>query len=206
MNTDLNDLTLLPLNQPYNSEPWYYDGTEAVTEIPNPDIVDWILVELRDALEASSASSGTVVAQQAALLLNNGSIVGLDGASFLQYDVPIVHQLFAVIWQRNHLAIMSADALIRNTEGLYIYEFSTSASQAYEEGQIHLGDGIYGMIGGDSNADGIINESDAIQTWIPQAGTAGYLSGDINLNGQVNNPDKNDIWFENLNQESQVPE
>ena len=62
------------------------------------------------------------------------------------------------------------------------------------------------MIGGDANADGIINESDGIQSWIPQAGTAGYVNGDINLNGQVNNPDKNDIWFENLNQESQVPE
>ena len=51
MNTTFNDNGILPLNQPYNTAPWYYPGTESVASIPNPDIVDWVLVELRDATE-----------------------------------------------------------------------------------------------------------------------------------------------------------
>ncbi len=47
MNTTLNQGTLIPLNQPYNTAPWNYNGTENVTNIP-PDIVDWVLVELRE--------------------------------------------------------------------------------------------------------------------------------------------------------------
>ena len=31
MNTELNDLNLLPITQPYNAEPWFYDGTETVS-------------------------------------------------------------------------------------------------------------------------------------------------------------------------------
>ena len=46
MNTFLN--TILPLNQPFNVAPWNYTGTESVTTLPNPFIVDWILVELRE--------------------------------------------------------------------------------------------------------------------------------------------------------------
>ncbi|MBN1338239.1 MAG: right-handed parallel beta-helix repeat-containing protein, partial [Bacteroidales bacterium] len=49
MNTTLNSGGHLPLSQPYNQAPWYYSGTEAVTAIPNTDVVDWVLIELRDA-------------------------------------------------------------------------------------------------------------------------------------------------------------
>ncbi len=52
MNTDLTDLTYVPLNQPYNTSPWNYTGTESVGSIPNSDVVDWILIELRDAANA----------------------------------------------------------------------------------------------------------------------------------------------------------
>ncbi len=47
MNTTLNQGALIPLNQPYNTAPWNYNGTENVTIIP-PDIVDWVLLELRE--------------------------------------------------------------------------------------------------------------------------------------------------------------
>ena len=206
MNTDLVDLTILPLNQPYNTVPWNYDGTESLTDIPDPDVVDWILVELRDAPDPASATAATRIAQQAGLLLNNGNIVGLDGSSLLYSTESINQQLFVVIWHRNHISIMSTSALVPTPEGLYSYDFTTADSQAYGNGQNYLENGIYGMIGGDANADGIINEADAVQSWMPQAGTAGYFNGDLNLNGQVNNPDKNDTWFQNLNLESQVPD
>ncbi len=205
MSTDLNDQGLLPLNQPYLSGPWFYTGTESAVEIPNSEIVDWLLVELRDATDAISAISATTVARQAAFLLNNGNIVGIDGEALLQFDVPIEHQLYAVVWHRNHLSVMSANPLTRNPEGLYIYDFSFSSSQAHENGQLDLGGGIYGMYGGDLVPDGEINDLYDILFWILETGTSGYLNTDANLDGQINNQDKNDYWFKNLGSETKVP-
>ena len=83
MNTNLNSLGLIPLSQPYNTEPWNYSCTENVPEIPNPEIVDWVLIELRDAADAASANTATTIARRAVFLLNDGRIVGLDGSSRL---------------------------------------------------------------------------------------------------------------------------
>jgi hypothetical protein len=47
MTTILNAEGLIPLSQPYNNVPWNYNGTEYVGSIPNTDIVDWVLIELR---------------------------------------------------------------------------------------------------------------------------------------------------------------
>ena len=79
--------------------------------IPNVNIVDWVLVELRDAVNAASATKATAVAQLPAFILNNGNIVGLDGVSNLQFSNIITNNLFVVIYQRNHISIMSATAV-----------------------------------------------------------------------------------------------
>ena len=206
MDTHLTDLNLLPSSQPYNTEPWNYAGTETLPGPPNPDVVDWVLVELRDASDAASAITGTQVARQAALLLNDGMVVGVDGLSTIQFNTPINQQAFVVIWHRNHLGIMSAIALTIDPEGLCTYDFTTAITQAYGDGQNDLGNGLFGMIAGDADANGIIDLSDDAQTWILEAGSAGYLNGDIDLDGQVNNPDKNDWWLQNLGEECQIPE
>ena len=78
MKTDLN--LILPLGQPYYTAPWNYTGTESVASIPNSNVVDWVLVELRETTgDASTASSDSIIAQKAAFILNDGSVVGLDG-------------------------------------------------------------------------------------------------------------------------------
>ncbi len=82
MFTNLNP-ELLPLEQPYNTAPWYYNGNESVTEIPSADIVDWCLVEVRDAASPDVANSFTTKGRKAAFLLKNGDIVDIDGSSKL---------------------------------------------------------------------------------------------------------------------------
>lgn len=103
MATILNTEEILPFAQPYNIAPWNYTGDESVTAIPNIDIVDWVLVELRDAIEAQYATGSTVIARQAAFLLNDGAVVDIDGYSNLQFKETIQNGLFTVIWHRNHL-------------------------------------------------------------------------------------------------------
>ena len=206
MNTDLNNAVRLPLAQPYNILPWNYTGTENVVSIPNPDVVDWILVELRDATIASAAIPATIIAQKAALLLKDGSVVDLDGSSNLEFDIDITDQLFVVVQHRNHLGIMSAIPLIE-TGNAYSYDFSITSGQAYgADSQKDLGSGIFGMYAGDANADGIVNDNDGTDFWYLETGQSGYLGSDVNLNGQSNNQDKNDYWLFNYNKFSQIPE
>jgi len=203
MNTDLTSLTILPLNQPYNTTPWEYTGTESVGSIPNPNVVDWILLELRDAPNAAAATSGTMIAQQACFLLNDGFVVDLDGSSNLQFDVSVSQQLFVVIWNRNHLGVMSANPLA-DVAGIYSYDFTISDSQAYNSGQKNIG-GVYCMYAGDANADNVVNDLDKTGSWLTEAGLTGYLNSDLNFDGQSNNMDKNDIWQANYNEQCQVP-
>ncbi|MBC8485604.1 MAG: hypothetical protein H8D45_06145 [Bacteroidetes bacterium] len=204
MNTDLNNLSMLPLDQPYNSAPWNYGGTESVTSIPNTDVVDWVLIELRDAPDAASATSEAMVAQKAVFLLNNGSVVDLNGTSILSFNHLIIQSLFVVIWHRNHLGIMSANP-VTESGGIYTYDFSIPAGQAYgTDAQKNLEGGVYGMFGGDANGDGDVNTDDKI-IWANQAGTQGYKSADFTMNGQVDNVGKNDIWQQNIGESSQLP-
>jgi len=204
MDTDLNIAGLIPLSQPYNTSPWNYAGSESVASIPNTDVIDWVLVEIRDATDAGSATPATISEQHAAFLLNNGLIVDTDGSSILQLNNSITHQLFVVLWHRNHLGIMSASGLVESG-GVFSYDFTTGAGQAYNSGQKDLGSGVYGMFSADANADGDINTTDKT-LWETTAGKTGYLQEDFNLDGQVNNPDKNEMWVPNEGEGSQVPE
>ena len=207
MNTELNSNLVIPLSQPFNIAPWNYTGSESVASIPNANVVDWVLVELRDASDAASATSGTMIEQQAAFLLNEGSIVGLNGLSLLSFNHSIIQSLFVVIWHRNHLGIISHYPLTE-TVGIYSYDFTTLADQVLGNltGYKEIVSGIYGMVGGDGNADGIIGSSDKLIIWEEQTGASGYIMGDFNLDGQVTNQDKNDIWINNAAKNDQVPD
>ena len=196
---------ILPFTQPYNTTPWNYTGTENVASIPNANVVDWVLIELRDATNVASATSATMIDQKAAFLLSNGKVVGLDGASTLQFSNSLTQQLYVVVWHRNHLGVMTSTS-VTESGGIYTYNFSTGAGQAYGGTSAHkqIGPGVWGMIGGDGDKDGQITASDESLIWESQAGTKGYLESDYNLNTQTDNKDKNDIWAPNQGAGSQV--
>ncbi len=198
---------MLPLTQPYNISPWNYSGSESVVSIPNADITDWVLIEFRDATAAALATSQTIIEKQAAFLLNNGSVVGLDGASLLQLNSLPTQQLFTVIYHRNHLGIMSANPLSIDGNN-YSYDFTNSPLSVFggEDAHSEIAPGIWGMAASDGNADGTVNIIDKSDIWIMQAGLQGYLKGDYNLNSQIENSDKNDIWLPNVNKNSFIPD
>ena len=201
--TTLNNLGLLPISQPFNTIPWNYSGTETVVSIPRTDIVDWVLIELRDTTDATLATPETVIARQAAFLLSNGEIVDMDGNGAFPITTSISNNLFVVVYHRNHLPIMSANA-VSESAGVYTYDFTTAITQAYLSGEKLL-NGRAVMIGGDINADRSINNTD-INLWKTEAGTKGYETADTKMDGEVDNKDKNDIWSNNNNSSSTVPE
>ncbi len=202
MTTTINGI--LPINQPFSGSPWNYSGTESVSNIPNADVVDWVLVDFRDATDAASASSATIVNYQAGFLLKDGSIVDLDGSSPMQTQRFLEHGLFPVVHTRNHLDVISA-AAVPQFNGIYAYDFTTAAGKAYENTQADLGDGSYGLLGGDTNGDGTIDINDLTDNWNSESGTAGYLPSDLNYDGQSNNKDKNDVWLHNTGVTGSVP-
>ena len=95
-NMDNNLTTTLPLTSPFSADP------ETVNDIP-PNVVDWVLVELRD-----KNNSTSIIASESAFILKNGQIVDLDGVN------PVVFcafndEYYISIKHRNHLYVMSAN-------------------------------------------------------------------------------------------------
>ena len=209
MGTELNDSGLLPLNQPYNVSPWNYDGTETVAFIPNENVVDWVLIELRDTTQADRATPESTVALRAAFLLSDGTVVDIDGSSPVSFDIPGINwNLFIVVHHRNHLDIMSS-YIPDYADGVYSYDYTFAQSRVFNSlygGYKELFPDKWGMVAGDYNGDGVVDDSDKAVVWSQSAGQAGYYQADADLDGEVDNLDKNDFWTENRNDTSQVPE
>jgi PKD repeat protein len=208
MSTVLNANNSLPLIQPFNVAPWFYNGGESVIGIPDPEIVDWVLIELRETSgDASTANSLKAIGRMAAFVKSDGSIIAKDGINLPEFELMVADNLFVVIWHRNHLGIISAVPVIRSGEN-YIYDFSSSDTQAYGgvNAQKQLTSNIWGMIAADGNSDGTIDDSDRNYPWMIEAGLSGYYFGDYNLDNQVNNLDKNDYWLPNTGKSSYVPD
>jgi len=205
MHTDLHASGNLPYDQPYNTAPWNYDGTETQSLSPEIEAVDWVYIEFRETDgDASTATPDNFLDHQAAILLADGTIVKPDGINSIQYTGHITENIYVIIHHRNHLSVMSATALT-GFVGSYSYNFTDALSKAYLDGQKDLTGGYFGMIGGNSDGNGIVDENDKDSYWSVDAGNTGYFESDLNLDGQVNNQDKADIWEENLNLDSKVP-
>jgi len=208
MDTDLNGDGLLPLSQPYGVPPWNYPGAESVSSIPNAGVVDWVLVELRETTGGASTATGDkVIARRAGFILQDGSIRDVDGSNLVRFPVKVNANLHAVIYHRNHLSVMAGNALAV-TSGIFQYDFSTGAAQAYGgvNGHKQIAAGIWGMTGADGNANKQVNNADKLDVWKPQSGTNGYKAGDFNMDSQVDNSDKVDVWKPNSGLGSQVPD
>ena len=220
MRTTLNDLQMLPgqayqdganvfytpSGQPYNTEPWNYDGAEgslfdtggSVGNAGYPaTVVDWVLVSLRNTAGAGYQK----ICEKAALLLSDGTIEMLEG--FDCCDLDMNGSYYLVVEHRNHLLVMS-HVPVQVVAGTLTYDFTAQQSYILPGsglwGQKEV-DGIFFMFGGNGNqsanadSDTDINADDQ-STWESHNGRQGYRSGDYNLNGDTNSNDRI-IWERN---------
>ena len=203
MRTNLVALADFPAGQPYaapafDGTPLDYDGVEAATAPATA--VDWVLVRLR-----TGTGPGTVVGTRAALLLRDGRVVDVDGASPVGFPGVAPGAYYVVVGHRNHLAVMSAGA-VTFPSGVGAYTFTTAEAQAYGTGAMRaLTGGVFALFGGDGNGSGDVSAADRNAVWRPQNGLAGYRSGDFNLSGDVSAVDRNAFWRPNNGRASQVP-
>jgi uncharacterized protein (TIGR02145 family) len=206
MTNKLNLSGYLPLSQPYNSPPWNYYGTENVTDIPNSNVIDWVLVELIKNNPYPPPQFNTV-ARQAAFILHDGSITGLDGNIALEFNLPDTDSFYVFVHHRNHLPVMSVTTLTQ-TNGAYTFDFTQDSGMAIQGNQSmkQLAPDTWGIISGDGNADGQINNSDKNEIWFAQLNNSGYFSGDYNMDGKVNEIDLAGKWKTNSGKGSWKPD
>lgn len=208
MNTALFDNVILPIDQPFNTGPWNYDGLQTLTAPAEAEVVDWVYIQFRETDEdASTATEDKLLDHQAAIVLADGTIATPDGNPNIYFNGNIVDNLYIVIYSRNHLSVMSSIPLVEIFSA-YSYDFTSDLTKAYSsdaDGHKLLGGGIYGMFGGDSDGYGTVDIDDKDLNWTTDAGIGGYYNSDLNFDGQVDNTDKNTIWEPNLEISTQVP-
>ncbi len=177
MRTDLNSSKFLPLNQPYNVEPWNINREIIINNIAE-NYVDWVLVQVRDDLTNTKYTKEAILTEDGIVLNPDGSSFSFLGLSSGEYYLVIKH--------RNHLSIMSAQKVLIEKSKSVEYNFTDSQSKAYgENSMVRLDDSKYAMIAGDGDANGVINVLDfgAVANNIL---LRGYTQGDTDMNGSVN--------------------
>ncbi len=197
MSTNLNPADL-PLAQPYDDAAYTgtqleYNGTETVSDWTGAraSVVDWVLVELRTTTAATST-----FAARAGLLLDDGTIVDIDGTSALGFSAQPAGSYYIVVRHRNHLAVMSASPIAMDATTPTLYDFSTAQSQAFGTNPMkEIETGVFGMYSGDADGSTSVGASDNT-IWLGENGTAGYLVSDYDLSGSVTATD-NTIWLGN---------
>lgn len=189
MSRTLNTAGLLPQSQPYNTAPWHHNGTESLSSIPQ-EMTDWVLVELR-------SDPTSVVARRAAVLRSDGTLADTSGNANIRFYVP-GDQYHVVIHHRNHLPVMTAQAVSVNDT--LVYDFSdTLQYPVYGRSVILTSHNTPAMIAGDINHDDFLRYSGAgndrsliLQRITGISGSSsinttvqGYYREDLNMNGVV---------------------
>ncbi|MFK7972562.1 MAG: PKD-like domain-containing protein, partial [Bacteroidia bacterium] len=201
MRTTLNQAQLIPSQEPYTGLGYTFvgGGSEQMTTTAqqNQDVVDWVLVELRD-----SVSPNIVVHSRAALLLKDGRIVDVNGVDDVQINIANTVSYFVAIIHRNHLGLMTANPI---QPGVAV-DFSDPSLVVYggiNAREIRNGSAL--MFAGDADGNGQVQNVDDALLWRPFAGQSGYKGADYNLDGQVQNSDRVLIWTRNVGRGTNIP-
>lgn len=190
MRTSLNELGLLPLSQPYNVAPWHYDGDEHVESFA-ADVVDWVLVELRDAATAEAAAAKTSFSKMALLLTGDGRLLSPDMIlPGLDDGLEIEEGLFVVVRHRNHIDILSAAPLaFDEASNAYSVDLSASADKVFGGSAaynlIDEGRSLHAMVAGDADGDGSILPADRLLFREGFGIADDYNEADYDMDGEV---------------------
>ena len=194
MNDQLRVLSAFPQSDPYPGLGYAHTAVLASASIPSGvlnvigdnAIVDWVVLELRSALD-----NAQVVASRSALVQRDGDVVEVDGTSSVRHGVPNGNYFLAVR-HRNHLAIMTANALALVTSSAPL-DLSSPIVQCYGTAARKAVGSVNALWAGDVDRDGTIkytggpNDRDpilfAIGGSVATNTVAGYLRSDVNLDG-----------------------
>ncbi len=195
MNDDLRGLSSFPLSEPFTALEYPLVSQDFVSIAPSvlttsgPDaIVDWVLIEARD------ANDPTIwVLSRAALLQRDGDIVDLDGTSAVAMPAQFGAYHFAVR-HRNHFGAMTDLPVLLHPINTTI-DFTNASTPIHGIDARKNVNGTMLLWSGDVNRDGELkyigqdNDRDQILVdvggSIPTNTVSGYSNADINMDGIV---------------------
>lgn len=189
MNTILASENLIPNVQPFASAPWNYSGSETISSMP-ANMVDWVLLEVR-----STNSNHTLIEQKAAMLLNDGNIIGVNGETngVYFYNLTAGNSYHIAIKTRNHLAVISASEIsLPNSNP---YNFANANVIGGNEQMALVAPDIYALRAGDFDSNGIITIADYNFMQTEMSLINDYLTSDCNLDRTVTVADYNFYAF-----------
>ncbi|NOX66506.1 MAG: hypothetical protein GXO85_12160 [Chlorobi bacterium] len=195
MNTTIN--ANIPLTSPYSED------TRTVSAIPT-NAVDWVLVQVRE------TASGTAIESRSVFIKSDGNLIADDGTNGVGIKSK-PGDYFVVIKHRNHLGVMTSAIQTGLTWAVAPtnYDFTTGNTQFYggSAGALEVTAGVWGMIAGDANSDGVVDAVDKNDFWRIENGTPYSYSkySDFNLDANLDAVDKNDFWRINNGKSSQLP-
>jgi hypothetical protein len=192
---DTNLQSYLPVQQPYNSGPWNYTGTETLNAV-HTDLVDWIMVEVR-----SISDFTKILSRRAGFLLKNGSIVDTNLNNGLAFNCLDTGSYYIVIRHRNHLPVMNSIPKVLSASDTLDFTdvISNPPYGQLSEALIEMEPGVWGMIAGDVNQNYQLKYSGpgndrglVLQKIVNISGSSsitttinGYHNEDINMDGTV---------------------
>ncbi|WP_299889129.1 hypothetical protein [uncultured Lacinutrix sp.] len=158
MRDDLRVDNYIPTTSPYSDN--LITNTTVFNTTGNDAIVDWVFVELRDAV-----TNTNVIASQSALLQRDGDIVDIDGTSTLPFNNIPGNNYYVAVKHRSHLGIMTNTPIslsrlpttVDFTDANNQITFGTDAQTTFG-----VPTNTVAMWSGDSNGDGRINYSGAL--------------------------------------------
>jgi hypothetical protein len=185
---------------PFNRPQILFAGGETVSpsllSVTGPDaIVDWVYIEVR-----SGANANQIVATKRALIQRDGDVVDTNGSTKIFLQGFATGQYYISLKHRNHLGIMTANAitvsqvpsLINFTQPSYPVWVNTVITTNPPR---KISGGAALMIAGDANFNknvkynGLINDKESVLTVVgvptPNNVVNGYRTEDINMDGQV---------------------
>lgn len=194
MTDDLRSNGLLPTSSPYIDNAIVSNSVFNTTG--NNAIVDWVFIELR-----ASNNNTNIVASTSALLQRDGDVVGLDGTSSVQLNVP-PNDYYVSVKHRNHLGVMSANTFLLEENSTTIVDFTDSTFPSFgSNAQIQTSTGITALWTGNTNMDNIVQysgtsaDAPSILSYVlndtlnflnfPTFNSTGYNDNDLNLDGNI---------------------
>jgi hypothetical protein len=137
-------------------------------------VADKITVELHD-----NANYGSILHTAADIDLHT------NGSATISIPYTFAGSYYLTVKHRNSIETTTAAAL--SFAGTTIAcDFSSSADQAFGSNMKNLGEGVFGIYGGDANADGSVDALDLIIVDNDASSFAsGYLPADVNGDGAV---------------------
>jgi len=198
MNDGLRSLGLLPANEPYTALGYAHVGGGAESTSPavlaitgNDAVVDWVVLELRDAVDPS-----IIVASRCALLQRDGDIVDVDGTSPVSFSMSAGNYHIAVR-HRNHLGAMTLNSVSVTTTSVLV-DLSSTSTATFGSNARNAISGTFpadALWAGDVSFDHRLrytsggNDRDIILSRIggvvPTNSVVGYYQEDVNMDGTV---------------------